>query len=463
MVSSFESAPLPTSVVAFGNVKRVGLVLTLVSVAGCPSSKSSDPGNPDARVSEDDAGATADADVPAGTCPADGSGLDCLFNLYDQVTSSCDQADLERLQASLDLRNGQLPAWHQGRALFVSYDQAVGIAGGFSDWQVMGQTQPVCDTGLHVADLAIESGRHPYKLVVGESWVLDPLNWAFAYDDFGGNPDGRNSLLNTYDSGLGHLVQPPSPLCSAKLDNCRLLTTYLPAGYHSPAMADQQFPVLFMHDGQNIFDDTDCCFGHTGWEVNRAIDEQVADNQAAPLVVVGFDHGGPARINEYGGDRADAFIDFQLSTVQPTAAGLWRLDASRYYTVGSSLGGLIAFRLALEHPEVYAGAGSLSGAFWFGKQFGPDTRDLVSNPEDQPLLLYLDHGGTFAGGGDDMANSIELRDHLVDKGWQLDSSPECTSSSGTVCYFHAEGATHDELAWRERAWRFVRVFAPPQT
>src|SRR4029077_16291079 len=111
---------------------------------------------------------------------------------------------------------------------------------------------------------------------------LDATNPAFAFDDFAGNADGANSVLDTPDSGLGHLVK-LADACSTSLGNCRAVTAYVRPGYDLPANGARTYPVLFMHDGQNIFDDHDCCFGHTGWEVNVTLDTEIAAGRVAPI------------------------------------------------------------------------------------------------------------------------------------------------------------------------------------
>src|SRR4029078_2794391 len=113
---------------------------------------------------------------------------------------------------------------------------------------------------------------HATKAASSSTWSLDGNNPAFAYDDFAGNPDGKNSVLNTPDSGRGHLVFLES-VCSQKLGNCRDVTAYFPPGYDAD---NAKYPVLFMHDGKNVWDDHDCCFNHTGWEVNVTLDAEIA-------------------------------------------------------------------------------------------------------------------------------------------------------------------------------------------
>jgi predicted alpha/beta superfamily hydrolase len=358
-----------------------------------------------------------------------------------------------------------LPAWHAGRALFVTRGGSAAVAGTFNDW-VDGAlvTAPVCGGAIHAVEAALASGRYQYKLVQGGVWSLDPENWAFAYDDFAGNPDGRNAVLDTYDSGLGHLEQPDEELCSVELDNCRPLTTYLPPGYDAPGNAARRYPVLFMHDGQNVFDDHDCCFGHTGWEVNVTLDREIAAGTIAEVVVVGFDHAGVGRINEYGyeiaqGGRRETFMAFQVELVQVRAAALWRLDPDRVFTAGSSLGGNISLHLAFAYPEVYRGAASLSGAFQLGEATVPD---VVTSTGKIPMTLYVDHGGTAADGGDGYDANVALRDLLIATGWARTDSPACVAGPDSLCYFHDVGAAHDELAWLARSDRFLRYLFPAE-
>jgi len=426
--------------------------LVAIALLGCGSS----PGAMGDDAPAPDAGTSPDA--PTG-CPAGHAGAACVLALHDAAAASCTDEAIDTLRTELDARTGIGPLWFSGRALFRTATPTA-IAGTFNDWsQTADVTAALCNGSLVVAVVDVASGFHTYKLVANNTWSLDSENPAFAYDDFAGNADGKNSVLNTPDSGRGHLVQ-LDQACSVALGNCRDVTAYLPPAYHAPANAATTYPVLFMHDGQNVWDDHDCCFGHTGWEVNVALDEEIAANRVAPVVVIAADHSNQ-RNNEYGLSPAamTTFIDFQVSELQPHALEQVRGNG-KTYVAGSSLGGLVSMELALRHPTVYAGAASLSGAFWPNMETNQALRDHLPTMGKQPLALYVDHGGNVQSNSDGAADSVEVRDLLVGLGWQRSDSPSCVPGPDALCYFHEPGATHDELAWRDRTWRFLRFLFP---
>ncbi len=434
--------------------------------------------SPDASRSEDAGMPAPDASRPAHdaavhdaaepsdrACPADPSGLDCLYALWDDVKARCEAEDVDALEESLLMRHGSLPLWHHGRALFVTFDAPAFVAGSFDEWVAdRHEVAAVCGReDLFVAEVAIPSGHHAYKLVRGDRWFLDPESFAFAYDAYDGNPDGKNSVLNTYDSGLGHLVRPDVEACSEPLMSCRPLTVYLPAGYGAPDNATRRYPTLFMHDGQNVFDDAACCYGNGGWQINRTLDAEIADGSIEPVIVVAADHGGDRRTAEYAlsnaeGGLREAFIAFQVNVVQKTADELFRLDRDRWFIAGSSFGALVSFHTLFTHPDLYQGAALLSGAWYPGEDTMTTAKDVLARTGSVHRALYLDHGGTMQAGGDGYSESIEMRDLLIDAGYVREDSPACHFGSDVLCYHHENGAEHNELAWRERTPRFLRFF-----
>lgn len=426
---------------------------------------SNDPDSSDSDSAED----PDTTPEPEPGCPATGAGLDCLFELHAEAVATCNPEVLDELALSFDRWHGRLPAWHDGEALFVSRNQALSAAGEWNGWTPgTTVTQKLCDTEFFTALATVPSGRHRYEMVLGEGdgaeWLLDPENWAFAWDNTSPfNPKGRNSILNTYDSGLGHLERPDEVLCSDALNNCRPYTTYVPPGYDAPENAERDYPVLFMHDGQNLWDDKNCCFGHTGWEINVQLDEDIPAGLVEPVVVVGFDHGGTQRADEYAnpvahGGLQEHFLEFQVTAVQPTAATYWRLDAEQTYVAGSSFGGLVSLRLAWEYPEVYRGAASLSGAFWPWLDSPPNLFSAVDSGGKIPVAIYQDYGGSEVSGSDGYWDNQTMRQKLKDLGWTEQTAPNCTSAPDALCHFHELGGEHSELAWLERTHLFLRFF-----
>lgn len=420
-----------------------------LALAACgfgSSTETPDAGGPDAAS---DAGATG--------CPQGFAGAACVLALHDQAVAGCEPALVTELRAELDARATLGPLWSAGRALFRTA-APIQIAGGFNNWsQTELASRAVCGSDLVVAVGAVASGFWPYKLFNGGAWSLDPVDPAFAYDDFAGNPDGKNSILNTPDSGRGHLVQ-LDRACSTALGNCRDVTAYLPPGYAAPANGAKTYPVLFMHDGQNVWDDHDCCFGHTGWELNVALDTEIAAGRVAPIVVIAAEHSA-ARNNEYGLSAATmtTFMQFQVMELQPKSLAQVRWNGERVAVGGSSLGGLVSMHLALAYPQTYAAAASLSGAFWPN---GNALRGQIPAYGKQPLAIYLDHGGNVGANSDGAADTVEVRDVLDGLGWSVSTSPSCASTSDAICYHSEPGATHDELAWKARTWRFLRFLFP---
>ena len=219
---------------------------------------------------------------------------------------------------------------------------------------------------------------------------------------------------------------------------------------------------MFMHDGQNVWDDHDCCFGHTGWEINVTLDGEIASGRVAPMIVIAA-ASTAARNDEYGLTQSVMleFIAFQVGELQPHALGEVRGDGNPPVIAGSSLGGLVSMELAFRHPGAYRGVATLSGAFWPGMDTGTALRDELPTFATNALAIYLDHGGSPTDNSDGAADSIAIRDLLVTEGWQRADSPSCTLGPDQLCYHWEPGATHDELAWKARAWRFLEFLFPP--
>ena len=151
---------------------------------------------------------------------------------------------------------------------------------------------------------------------------------------------------------------------SFELDNKRDILVYLPRSY---ATSDRSYPVLYMQDGQNLFDQETSFAGE--WQVDEAM-ERLAEDEALEAIVVGIPNAGESRLAEYspfadrrfGGGKADAYLRFVLGTVKPLVDRKFRTQRERESTgiAGSSMGGLLALYAFFEYGESFGRVGAVS-------------------------------------------------------------------------------------------------------
>jgi predicted alpha/beta superfamily hydrolase len=160
-----------------------------------------------------------------------------------------------------------------------------------------------------------------------------------------------------------------------QLDRYRRVWVYLPSSYqHSTKF----YPVLWMHDGQNLFEDSSSFSGE--WGIDEALDS--LGSRYGEMIVVAVDHGGEKRFNEYspygnerfGKGEGDAYVDFIVKTLKPYIQHRYRTinKASGNYIAGSSMGGVISLYAILKYPDEFGGAGIFSPAFWITPQIKTD-------------------------------------------------------------------------------------------
>ena len=169
-------------------------------------------------------------------------------------------------------------------------------------------------------------------------------------------PTALNSVLDTPDSGRGHLVD-LGPQCSTALGNCRDVTAYLPPGYDAPAAAATTYPVLFMHDGQNVWDDhTAASATPAGRSTSRSTAE-IAAGKVAPIIVIAADKHDRAqrRVRPRRRRRWTRSCDFQVHAA-PAAARSRRCaaTASRSRSPAARSAGWSSMELALRYPDATA-------------------------------------------------------------------------------------------------------------
>jgi predicted alpha/beta superfamily hydrolase len=149
-----------------------------------------------------------------------------------------------------------------------------------------------------------------------------------------------------------------------QLQRTRRIWIYLPADYNA---GNKKYPVLYMHDGQNLFDAATSFAGE--WGVDEAL-----DTLNKPCIVVGIDNGGSHRMQEYnvesdgkfGKGEGKAYLEFIVNTLKPYIDKNYRTlpDAKHTAIAGSSMGGLISFYALLDFPGTFGAAGVFSPSFW---------------------------------------------------------------------------------------------------
>jgi predicted alpha/beta superfamily hydrolase len=177
-----------------------------------------------------------------------------------------------------------------------------------------------------------------------------------------------------------------------QLNRTRRIWLYLPALY---ASSKKHFPVLYMHDGQNLFDAATSFSGE--WEVDETLD-------ASPnnCIVVGVDNGGLSRMNEYnpndtaqfGKGEGRLYLEFIVQTLKPFIDKNYRTLRSRKFTfmAGSSMGGLISFYAGIFYPRIFGKLGIFSPAFWVTPQIANQIKLLVK-PRTHSSQEYYFYGG----------------------------------------------------------------------
>ncbi|HJW96249.1 MAG TPA: alpha/beta hydrolase-fold protein [Thermoanaerobaculia bacterium] len=231
----------------------------------------------------------------------------------------------------------------------------------------------------------------------------------------------------------------------------RQITLYLPPGYDDHA--DRRYPVLYMQDGQNLFDPTRSFIPGQTWRLSEAADSLIAEFKARPMIIVGIDNSGAGRIDEYTpthdakrnvGGHADDYGRMLLEELKPHIDDTYRTLPDRAGTAvgGSSLGGLLSLHLALTRPQAFSAAAVMSPSVWWDNRVILDELDRFRG---RPPRLWLDTGGRE--GVEALKDVRLLRDRLKAKGFDFR-------------YHEDRRADHSERAWASRAPMMLEYLFP---
>ena len=248
------------------------------------------------------------------------------------------------------------------------------------------------------------------------------------------------------------------PIEATHLDVERELLAYLPPSYES---SDRRYPVVYMHDGQNLFDEATSYDGE--WRVDETMTKLAKEGTEA--IVIGIPNAEDERPIEYAPfyDSAevpddaslpregieplgDAYADWLLDTVRPTVESAFPTSSKRG-VFGSSMGGLISLYSFFRDPETFAFVGAMSPAVsgpWHGIQEFIETAGHVDG------RIYVDVGGAeFA---DDPDRSVQFEEGVK----QLVETLEAIDYADELRYVYDADAVHHESEWARRFPEAIR-------
>ncbi|EJN60873.1 hypothetical protein HSB1_14760 [Halogranum salarium B-1] len=251
-----------------------------------------------------------------------------------------------------------------------------------------------------------------------------------------------------YDLTDGHTVLGDvrvSSTIETPLSTDRHLLVSLPPSYTD---SDRSYPVVYMHDGQNLFDEATSNSGE--W----CVDETMArlSDEGREAIVVGIPHGGDARGDEYtpypheeyGGGDADQYLQFLFETVKPLVDETFQTHPGREATglVGSSLGGVVSLYGFFEYGAKVGFAGVMSPAFWWP---GEPMFEYVADQSRTDGRLYVDVGGQ------ESPDNPELNEAYVrDAERMAEQLREQGFTDDRLRFVVDDDARHHESEWAER-------------
>ena len=248
---------------------------------------------------------------------------------------------------------------------------------------------------------------------------------------------------------------------SEALGNSRTVAVFLPPGYDS---SNERYPVLYMQDGQNLFDASTAYNGNS-WDLNEICQRLMLSGELPPFIVVAVDNAGKARTNEYspvadetyGGGGGDLYGKFLIKELKPFIDSNLRTlpEAENTGIMGSSLGGLISLHVGLSRPDVFMRIGGPSASLWWANR--ELTRRLAASPlPSGPLPRVWVDMGTREGDHPDkrVEELLGLGEVLKARGWR---------EGDDLAVRVIDGGTHDEPSWRARSAEILKFLFPVGT
>lgn len=229
-----------------------------------------------------------------------------------------------------------------------------------------------------------------------------------------------------------------------QLDTIKKIWVYLPVNYDT---STKKYPVIYMHDAQNLFDTKTSFSGE--WRIDETLDSLKAN-----VIVIGIEHGNHKRIDEltpfkneqYGGGKADAYLDFIVSDLKPYVDKTYRTKANKNNTaiMGSSLGGLVSYYAGLKYAKIFGKVGCFSPSFWFSDEI----YKLTENTKKINTKIYL------------MCGDSESEDMVADMEKMVDTirGKRCDCLNLTKMTVVKNGKHNEKLWAKEFAKAYLWLF-----
>ncbi|HYR76471.1 MAG TPA: alpha/beta hydrolase-fold protein [Pyrinomonadaceae bacterium] len=246
------------------------------------------------------------------------------------------------------------------------------------------------------------------------------------------------------------------------LNNDRDVIVYLPPGYDKDKQ--RHYSVLYLHDGQNLFDGATSFIPGQEWRADEAAEALIANGRIEPLIIVGVYNTGKDRIDEYtpvadpkykAGGKADLYGRLLVEELKPFIDKTYRTkrDAARTGLGGSSLGGLVSMYLGLKYPNVFGRVAVVSPSVWWGSNY--IVHYVEAQKKKPSLRVWLDIGTKEGRNPAEAQTTVDgarlLKETLIKKGWKLGKD---------LKYFEAQGAEHNERAWAARFEQILEFLFP---
>jgi alpha-glucosidase len=364
------------------------------------------------------------------------------------------------IKAQLTIHLESLPASTPDSAIIY-------LAGSINNWNPMdsGYKFEIREENQYYLDIPEGSGEMEYKLTRGswetvegtESGTFRP-NRTFTFgsadtiyltiegwEDLDNGGGGANSTANEQVQIWDQAMNIP------QLERERRIWVYLPQDYKS---SGKSYRVLYMHDGQNVFDASTSFAGE--WKVDETL-TRLENEGYETAIVVAIDNGGSHRIDEYspfinpsyGGGEGDDYLDFIIGSLKPAIDAEFRtLDGPENTGImGSSMGGLISHYAYFRNPEVFGRIGIFSPSYWFSDEYFSYTSQQGKSGEPRLAIVAGSQEATIS------ENANQMKEILENQGFTEED----------LLVEIVPNGTHSESFWaQEFEDAFMWLFNPDQ-